>query len=53
MAALSTASGIPLDKCEAYNHGLGGGFGRRGGTQDYVRQAVAIAKQLPAALRSS
>ena len=26
---------------------LGGGFGRRGGTQDYVRQAVAIAKQFP------
>jgi len=48
LAALSTASGLPLDKCEAYNHGLGGGFGRRGGTQDYVRQVVAIAKQLPA-----
>jgi isoquinoline 1-oxidoreductase subunit beta len=48
LATLSTASGLPLDKCEAYNHGLGGGFGRRGGTQDYVRQAVAIAKQLPA-----
>jgi isoquinoline 1-oxidoreductase beta subunit len=39
---------LPLEKCEAYNHGLGGGFGRRGGTRDYVRQAVAIAKQLPA-----
>ena len=25
----------------------GGGFGRRGGTQDYTRQAVAIAKQFP------
>jgi isoquinoline 1-oxidoreductase beta subunit len=47
LATLSTASGLPLEKCEAYNHGLGGGFGRRGGTQDYVRQAVAIAKQLP------
>src|SRR6185436_8170605 len=47
MAALSTASGLPLAQCEAYNHGLGGGFGRRGGTQDYVRQAVAIAKQFP------
>src|SRR5882672_8978984 len=47
LAALSTASGLPLAQCEAYNHGLGGGFGRRGGTQDYVRQAVGIAKQFP------
>ena len=34
-------------KCEVYKHDLGGGFGRRGGTQDYVRQAVAIAKEFP------
>ncbi|HET6493382.1 MAG TPA: molybdopterin cofactor-binding domain-containing protein, partial [Burkholderiales bacterium] len=47
LAALSTTSGMPLEKCEAYNHSLGGGFGRRGGTQDYVRQAAAIAKQFP------
>ena len=47
LAALSTASGLPLDKCEAYPQTLGGGFGRRGGTQDYVRQATSIAKQLP------
>ena len=45
LAALSAVSGMPLDKCEAYNHGLGGGFGRRGGTQDFVRQGAAIAKQ--------
>src|SRR4029453_10703508 len=30
-----------------YRHDLGGGFGRRGGAQDYVHQAVAIAKQFP------
>ena len=47
LAALSEASGVPLDKCEVYKHDLGGGFGRRGGTQDFVRQAAAIAKQLP------
>jgi isoquinoline 1-oxidoreductase beta subunit len=47
LAALSTSSGLPLAQCEAYNHTLGGGFGRRGGTQDYVRQGVAIAKQFP------
>ena len=40
-------SGLPLEKCEVYKHDLGGGFGRRGGTQDFVRQAAAIAKQFP------
>src|SRR5206468_7540025 len=47
LAALSEESGLPLAKCEVYKHTLGGGFGRRGGAQDYVRQAVAIAKQFP------
>ena len=47
LAALSEQSGVPLTKCEVYRHDLGGGFGRRGGNQDYVRQAVNIAKQFP------
>jgi isoquinoline 1-oxidoreductase beta subunit len=47
LAALSEASGIPLDKCEVHRHDLGGGFGRRGGTQDFVHQAVEIAKAFP------
>ena len=47
LAALSEQSGVPLGKCEVYRHDLGGGFGRRGGTQDFVRQAVLIAKQFP------
>ena len=47
LAAASEEAGLPLDKCEAYRHFLGGGFGRRGGNQDYTRQAVAIAKQFP------
>ncbi len=47
LAALSAASGLPLDKCDVYKTFLGGGFGRRGGTQDYVHQAVAIAKHYP------
>src|SRR5215510_10470174 len=47
LAALSEQSGIPLAKCEVYRHDLGGGFGRRGGNQDYVRQAVNIAKNFP------
>jgi isoquinoline 1-oxidoreductase beta subunit len=47
LAALAEASGLPLAQCEVYRRDLGGGFGRRGGPQDYVRQAVAIAKQFP------
>jgi len=47
LAALSEQSGIPLAQCEVYRHDLGGGFGRRGGTQDFVRQATLIAKQFP------
>jgi len=47
LAVLSTAVGLPLAQCEAYNHGLGGGFGRRGSTQDFIRQGAAIAKQFP------
>ncbi|HEU5294457.1 MAG TPA: molybdopterin cofactor-binding domain-containing protein [Burkholderiaceae bacterium] len=48
-AALSEESGLPLAKCAVHRLDLGGGFGRRGGNQDYVRQAVAIAKQFPGA----
>ena len=47
LAALSEASGIPLSQCEVHRHDLGGGFGRRGGTQDFVTQAVHIAKEFP------
>jgi isoquinoline 1-oxidoreductase subunit beta len=47
LAALSEASGIALEKCKIHRHDLGGGFGRRGGTQDYVHQAAEIAKQFP------
>ena len=47
LAALSSESGLPLDKCEVYRFDLGGGFGRRGGTQDFTRKAVAVAKEFP------
>jgi isoquinoline 1-oxidoreductase beta subunit len=47
LAALAEVSGVPLAKCEVYRVDLGGGFGRRGGTQDYTRQATEIAKQFP------
>jgi isoquinoline 1-oxidoreductase subunit beta len=45
-AATVEVSGLPSEKCDVYKQMLGGGFGRRGNT-DYVRQAVAIAKQMP------
>ena len=47
LAATAEASGLPLAKCEAYKIDLGGGFGRRGAVHDWVRQVVAIAKQIP------
>lgn len=45
-AVAAEAAGLPPGKVEVYKLPLGGGFGRRGGT-DYVRQAVSIAKQMP------
>ena len=47
LAAATEEAGLTLDKGEVYKLDLGGGFGRRGGTQDYTRQAVSIAKQFP------
>jgi isoquinoline 1-oxidoreductase beta subunit len=38
---------LPATQCEVYKINLGGGFGRRGAVHDWVRQAVAIAKELP------
>jgi len=46
LAATAEASGLPVAQCEVYKTLLGGGFGRRGQT-DYVRQAVAVAKEMP------
>ena len=47
MAATAESSGLPPAQCEVYKLHLGGGFGRRGAVHDWVRQAVAIAKELP------
>jgi isoquinoline 1-oxidoreductase beta subunit len=46
LAAAAEAAGVKLDAVKVNKHHLGGGFGRRG-QQDYTRQAVLIAKQIP------
>jgi isoquinoline 1-oxidoreductase subunit beta len=49
-AALATAagaSGLPIAQCEVFKTFLGGGFGRRATSQDYIRQAVLVAKEMP------
>jgi isoquinoline 1-oxidoreductase beta subunit len=47
LSAAAKAAGLPESKCDVYKIHLGGGFGRRGAFQDFVEQAVTIAKQLP------
>jgi len=47
MQAAAEAAGLPLAKVEVHKMMLGGGFGRRGAPQDFVRQAVLIAKAMP------
>jgi isoquinoline 1-oxidoreductase beta subunit len=46
LAAAAEAGGVPLANVKVNKLHLGGGFGRRG-FQDYTRQAVLIAKQVP------
>ena len=47
LATTSEACGLPIPKCEVYKTFLGGGFGRRSTSQDYVRQAVLVAMEMP------
>jgi isoquinoline 1-oxidoreductase beta subunit len=47
LAATAEAAGLPAAKCDVYKMHLGGGFGRRGATHDWVTQAVRIAKEMP------
>lgn len=47
LAAAAAAAGLPQQNCDVYKHHLGGGFGRRAAFQDFVTQAVLIARQMP------
>ena len=47
LQAAAEAAGLPAEQCEVYKIHLGGGFGRRGAFHDFVKQAVAIARQMP------
>jgi isoquinoline 1-oxidoreductase beta subunit len=46
LATAAATAGVPLENVEVHRLQLGGGFGRRGGAQDFVRQGVAIAKAM-------
>ena len=46
LAVAAATAGVPLENVEVHRVQLGGGFGRRGGAQDFVRQGVAIAKAM-------
>ncbi|MEM8919946.1 MAG: molybdopterin cofactor-binding domain-containing protein [Pseudomonadota bacterium] len=47
IAVAAAAAELPIEQCEIYKIHLGGGFGRRAGSHDFVDQAVKIAKQMP------
>src|SRR5258708_30022144 len=47
IAAAAESAGLPLEQVEVHKTMVGGGFGRPGAPQDYVKQSVAIAKQFP------
>lgn len=46
LAAAAAAAEVPPEKVVVHKMMLGGGFGRRGAVQDYVHQAVLVAKAI-------
>lgn len=50
IAAASEASGVPLEKVIVHKMHAGGGFGRRGLYNEYVKQAIRIAQTMPGTL---
>jgi isoquinoline 1-oxidoreductase beta subunit len=51
LVTAAVAAGVSNDKVVVHNMMLGGGFGRRGAIQEYVRQAVLIAKEVDAPVK--
>ncbi len=47
IAAASEAAGVPLENVVVHKMHVGGGFGRRGPHQEYTRQAIRIAQEMP------
>ncbi len=46
LVTAAVAAGVPNNQVTFHSMMLGGGFGRRGAIQEYVRQAVLIAKEV-------
>ncbi|HEY0439518.1 MAG TPA: molybdopterin cofactor-binding domain-containing protein, partial [Xanthobacteraceae bacterium] len=46
LAIAASAAGVAPENVVVHRTVLGGGFGRRGVTQDYVQQAIAVAKEV-------
>jgi isoquinoline 1-oxidoreductase beta subunit len=46
LATAASAAGLPNENAVVHAPMLGGGFGRRGAIQEYIRQAVLIAKEV-------
>ncbi len=51
LVTAAVTAGVSNDKVVVHNTMLGGGFGRRGAIQEYVRQAVLIAKEVDAPVK--
>ena len=51
LATAASAAGVPNDNVIIHGTMLGGGFGRRGAIQEFVRQAVLIAKEVDAPVK--
>jgi isoquinoline 1-oxidoreductase subunit beta len=51
LVTAAVAAGVPNDQVTVHTMMLGGGFGRRGAIQEYIRQAVLIAKEVDAPVK--
>lgn len=47
LVSAATAAGVPQENVHVHPVQLGGGLGRRGGSQDFTRMATLIAKEMP------